>query len=144
MENRIRNIKNPQSHKVALYCRVASTHQADAKAIKVQLDTLRGFSKQQGYVVCAEYWDDGYSGNSLARPAFIEMQAAINADAVDTVIVRCVDRIARDFFLRESWLDKMRAQGVNIIAADGSHEPPPLASILARLVRGKTGMVKSV
>jgi len=144
MENRNNQIKNPQSCKVALYCRVASPNQADAGTVKVQLDALRDFSKRQGYAVCAEYYDDGYNGNTLARPAFMEMQTAIEAGMVDTVVVRCVDRIARDFILRETWLEKMRAQGVKIIAADGSHEVPPLASILAGLVRGKTGMIKSV
>ena len=144
MENRNNQIKTPQSYKAALYLRVANSHQLDDKAINNQRDMLRNFSMQQGYAVCAEYSDNGYSGNTLARPAFIEMQAAIEAGMVDTVVVRCVDRIARDFFLRETWLEKMRAQGVKIIAADGSHEVPPLASILAELVRGKTGMIKSI
>ena len=144
MENRIDQILRPQSHKAALYLRVANSHQLDDKAISNQRDMLRDFSTQQGYAVCAEYSDNGYSGNTLDRPAFMEMQAAINAGMMDTIVVRCVDRIARDFFLRETWLEKMRAQGVKIIAADGSHEVPPLASILAGLVRGKTGIIKSV
>jgi DNA invertase Pin-like site-specific DNA recombinase len=144
LENGINQNQKPQSYKAALYLRFGSSHQANDEVIKTQSDALHIFSKQQGYAVCAEYRDDGYGGNTLDRPAFMEMQAAIEAGTVDTVVVRNLDRIARNFFLRESWLDKMRAQGVKIIAADGSHELPPLASILAGLVRGKTGMLKTV
>ncbi|MCL2616163.1 MAG: recombinase family protein [Defluviitaleaceae bacterium] len=89
-----------QGSKVAIYCRVASTHHSDAGAIDIQLVKLRDFAVQQGFGKCREYLDNGYSGNNLNRPAFSKMEADINSGKVDTVIVRCIDRIARDMFLR--------------------------------------------
>ena len=124
----ISNLKSqsikPQERKAAIYCRVASSHPNDAGVIGVQLDRLRSFAKQHGYNVCMEYLDDGYSGNNLNRPAFIQMEADINSGKVDTVIVRCIDRIARDMLIREKWISDSKAKGISVIALDGSHEQP--------------------
>jgi len=114
-----------EKSKTAIYCRTASTHPNDFMAIWVQRDKLRAFAHEQGLPVIKEYTDDGFSGNNLNRPAFIEMEADIAAGKIDTIIVSCINRIARDVFLMEDWMSKARAMGVLIIALNGSHEPPP-------------------
>jgi predicted site-specific integrase-resolvase len=122
----------PQKVKAAIYCRVASTHSSDAGTINVQRDRLREFAKQQGFGACLEYLDNGYSGNNLNRPAFSKMEADIYAGKIDTVIVRCTDRIARDVFLMENWIADVRAKDVRLIALDGSHEFLPIMFVLSK------------
>ena len=57
------------------------------------------------------YSDDGFSGNNLDRPAFAEMEADMAAEKIDTIIVSCVDRIARDHFIREDLVAPARVDG---------------------------------
>ena len=115
--------KNRPKPKVAVYCRVASADQVDAHAIESQRESLNVFAKKQGFQVAAEYLDNGYSGNSLDRPGFSQMEAYIAEGKIDTIILRCIDRIARDHMLREGWMQKMRKRNIRFIALDGSHEP---------------------
>ena len=111
-----------KTNKAALYCRVASPSPEDARSIEIQRDTLRSFAERQGFAEYTEYLDNGYNGNNLDRPAFMQMEADIQAGKVDTVIVRSIDRIARDMFLCNKWVDSLGKRGVKLIAADGSHE----------------------
>ena len=116
------SVQNPKPIEVAMYMRVASSHQDDADAINIQRDTLRNFAKQQGYAVCMEYSDNGFSGLNLDRPAFAQMDADIKAGMIDTVIVRDISRIARNFLLADKWLTELESRGAKLIAADGSFE----------------------
>ena len=115
--------KNQSIPKVAIYCRVAGTNQTDTYAIESQRERLRIFANQQGIEVAAEYLDNGYGGNSLDRPGFSQMEADIAEGKIDTIILRCVDRIVRNHVIRESWMQKMKKKGIKFIALDGSHEP---------------------
>jgi len=124
-----------QERKAAIYCRVASSQPNDAGAIGIQLDKLRSFAKEHGYNVFMEYLDDGYSGNNLNRPAFTQMEADINSGKIDTVIVRCIDRIARDMLIREKWISDSNEKGISVIALDGSHEQPSFVEGLLELMQ---------
>ena len=117
----------PKASKTVIYCRTATTHPDDSMTIFLQRDRLRNFAIQQGYSICEEYLDGGYSGNNLVRPAFARMEEDIDAGKIDTIIVTCVDRIARDYFIMEDWLHKLELKGIRIIAIDGSHETLPLS-----------------
>jgi DNA invertase Pin-like site-specific DNA recombinase len=123
--------------KTAIYCRVASIHPNDVGTIDLQLNKLRDFAAQQGFEGCVEYLDNGYSGNNLCRPAFAQMEADINLGKIDTIIVSCISRIARDYSLMEDWIAKARAKGIHLIALDGSHDPPPAFLEIASLLKGR-------
>ena len=125
----------PQASKTALYCRVVSRHPNDVGAIQSQLDKLRDFAEQQGHTICKEYLDDGFSGNNLDRPAFAEMEVAINEGTIDTIIVRSLGHIARNFLLLEKWDEWRRRKGVQLIALDGSHEPTPFMKEIQKLIQ---------
>lgn len=136
------NAVKPKTGKAAIYCRTASKHPNDFMAILFQRDKVRAFALQQGYNVCEEYWDDGYSGNDLQRPSFLKMMDDISSGKVDTVIVNSADRIARNYFLLNDCLGNFKSQGVKLIAVDGSHAFMPLANNI-ELVRSMASMVKS-
>jgi len=142
LKNKVHEKYYLQPTKVALYCRTASTNSSDTGAIDIQLDRLRTFSNQHGYKVCAEYKDDGFIGNNLERPAFVQMQSDILSGKIDTVVVHNINRIARDYFLLEKCLRDFKSRGIKIIAADGSHEFISAGNLTIELVRSKTGMIK--
>ena len=97
----------------------APTNPDDARTVNVQLDKLRAFAARQGFGDCTEYLDDGYSGNNLNRPAFTQMEEDIALGKIDTIIVSCINRIARDYFLMENWIANAQTKGIRLIALDG-------------------------
>jgi DNA invertase Pin-like site-specific DNA recombinase len=118
----------------ALYSRVA---RADDFAMETQRGRLLDFAKQQGHEDCMEYSDNGFNGLSLERPAFAKMEADIIEGKISTVIVRCLDRISRDYVLTDKWVSWLGKRGVSIIALDGSHEVIPMARIFGEAIRSK-------
>ena len=123
----LKKMPEPKTGKTAIYCRTASTHLNDFQAISHQRDKVRAFAYKHGHDIFKIYTDDGYSGNEIGnRPAFAEMEADMAIGEIDTIIVSCVDRIARDHFIREDWLHQLELMGIRIIAVDGSHEASPL------------------
>src|SRR5215467_14044743 len=52
--------------KVAIYARVSTTDQD----CRMQLDELREFCQRRGWILCAEYIDEGWSGAKKDRPQF--------------------------------------------------------------------------
>ena len=117
----LNNTENKQASRVALYCRIASGSPIDADSIYLQRDALRTFAESQGLIVQKEYLDCGYSGLSLDRPMFTQMEADIDAGIIDTIVVRGIDRIARSYQLVSEWLVSLQARGVKLIASDDSH-----------------------
>ena len=124
--------KSPKNIKrAALYSRTASKHSDDDFAIEDQKQNLRNFALQMGFEDFTEYSDNGFGGLDLDRPAFRQMEADIKAGLVDSVVVRSVDRVARDFILTEEWLIGLEKQGVHILTMDGLFYPcTPLRSLI--------------
>jgi len=106
--------------KVAVYIRFANKTQ-DKDLIQYQRIVLRDFAKQHGFYNLAEYIDNGYVGNTLDRPAFLEMEADIKAGRVYAVIAKSIDRISRNAPLAETWLESLKEHDVKFLSADGFH-----------------------
>ena len=96
----------------AVYCRVAH---ADDTALDSQEQLLRRFAEEMGIENCMIYADNGYSGTNLNRPAFSEMNRAIQDRKIRAVIVKDHARIARNTFLVAEWLDNMEKLCVPVI-----------------------------
>ena len=121
--------------KVALYARVASSHPDDATYVEHQRDKLRNFAKQQGFEDYVEYWDVGYSGFDTNRPGFEKLNREIESGTISMVIVKCMDRISRDYHFTHDWQRKVESKGVAVLAIDGSHEPLPVAVAIQELFK---------
>ena len=65
------------------------------------------------------------------------MQTDIELGEIDTVIVSCINRIARDAFLLEEWRSYAKARGVRLIALEGFHEQPHFTKALAEFLHRK-------
>ena len=117
---------NQGNIKTALYCRTASVNPNDSMAIEAQLSKLRMFAEKQGFTKFAEYCDNGYNGLTLDRPAFVQLDADISAEKIDTIIVRSLDRVARNYMLADKWISNLKKRNVKIIAMDGSHDFPKI------------------
>src|SRR5947199_8773725 len=84
---------------VALYARVSSEQQNEARTIESQITDLRTRIAATGVDLPAalEFVDNGYSGASLIRPALERLRDVAAAGDIDQVYVHCPDRLARNY-----------------------------------------------
>ena len=93
---------------VAIYTRVSTEDQAkEGFSLDAQLDKLRSYCKARDWVIGGEYIDDGHSGRTMKRPAYIRMMDEM--DKWDTLLVIKMDRIHRNsknFMMMMEYLKK--------------------------------------
>ena len=82
--------------RAGVYARLSETYDA-AESVPTQLERGTGHATRRGWAVTATFKDDGFSGfKEITRDGFGELIAAIEAGAVDVVIVRDIDRLTRN------------------------------------------------
>ena len=82
----------------ALYIRLSKEDAAagESGSVKNQRSILRSYAQSKGITDTFEYIDDGFSGTSTERPAFLRLKKDIESGVVDTVIVKDLSRLARN------------------------------------------------
>ena len=101
---------------VAIYARVSSEQQSEAKTIESQLSDLRAHVKALGLVLPLEheFIDSGYSGSTLIRPALEQLRDVIAAGGSDRLYVHCPDRLARNYAHQVLLLEEFLHAGVEV------------------------------
>jgi site-specific DNA recombinase len=102
---------------VALYARVSSEQQAEAKTIASQLAEIRVRIAADGFDLThvLEFVDDGYSGSTVVRPALERLRDVAAAGGMDRLYVHCPDRFARNYAYQVLLLDELTQRGVEVI-----------------------------
>jgi len=101
---------------VAIYARVSSEQQSEAKTIESQLSDLRAHVKALGLVLPSEheFVDNGYSGSNLIRPALEQLRDVVAAGGIDRLYVHCPDRLARNYAHQVLLLEEFLRAGVEV------------------------------
>src|SRR6266581_5903744 len=82
--------------RAGVYARLSETYDA-AESVPTQIERGSLHATRRGWTVAATFKDDGFSGfKEITRDGFGELIAAIEAGAVDVVIVRDIDRLTRN------------------------------------------------
>ncbi|MGO8902028.1 MAG: recombinase family protein [Isosphaeraceae bacterium] len=83
----------------ALYARVSGDQQVESDTIASQLDLLDRRILRDGVTVPPElrFIDDGYSGETLLRPALERLRDTAAAGAIDRLYIENPDRLPRDY-----------------------------------------------
>jgi site-specific DNA recombinase len=102
---------------VALYARVSSDQQSEAKTIESQVADLRTRIATTGATLSAEleFIDNGYSGATLIRPALERLRDVAAAGGIDHLYVHCPDRLARNYAHQVLLLEEFLRAGVEVI-----------------------------
>src|SRR5437660_4590653 len=102
---------------VALYARVSSEQQSEAKTVESQVADLRAKIAAKGETLAAEqaFVDDGYSGATLIRPALERLRDVVAAGGIDQLYVHCPDRLARNYAHQVLLLEEFLHAGVEVI-----------------------------
>jgi site-specific DNA recombinase len=102
---------------VALYARVSSDQQNEARTIESQIADLRTRIAAAGVALQAglEFVDNGYSGATLIRPALERLRDVAAAGGIDQLYVHCPDRLARNYAHQVLLLEEFIQAGVEVI-----------------------------
>lgn len=97
---------------VAIYARVSS----DGQTTENQLRELRGVAERHSWRVVAEYVDNGISGakGREGRPQYDAMLKAAARREFDLIMAWSVDRLGRSMSHLVSFLEELRAKGVDL------------------------------
>jgi DNA invertase Pin-like site-specific DNA recombinase len=96
----IMNARQPEATKItALYERLSRDDElaGDSNSIINQKKMLEDYARQNGFKNPVHFTDDGWSGGGFDRPGWNRMIAGIDDGTIDTVIVKDMSRIGRDY-----------------------------------------------
>ena len=122
-----------QQAKVAVYARRSPEDKMNRQnnfrdggvtdSIESQLLELGQYAREQGFTSYREYYDDNISGTTFARPHFMEMLEDIQAGTVDTVIVKDLSRLGRDYIESGRYQETVFPElGVRLIAINDGYD----------------------
>jgi site-specific DNA recombinase len=109
----------PELIPAVIYARVSSEMQADAATpIASQIAELRTFAGQNGYKIIKEYVDEGISGRTDNRPAFLSLRAAAESGKAEfeSILVWKFDRLFRNTFTAVTFREMLRRKGIKLVS----------------------------
>lgn len=105
------------------YVRVSGRGQMDGDGPQRQRDAIEKFCAAINIDLAGIFTDGGVSGTveAMDRPQFTEMIGYIereDTEAVETIVVERLDRLARDLIVQEMLLAECRKRGIRVYAVD--------------------------
>jgi len=85
-------------YRAALYMRLSKDDgRGESLGIEGQRLLLENYAREKNIFVVDEYIDDGYSGTSYDRPDFLRMLDDVERGRINTVIVKDMSRLGRNY-----------------------------------------------
>lgn len=109
----------------ALYMRLSKEDEeaGESASILTQRQILCDYAARHGIDVYQEYVDDGYSGTNFERPAFQRMLRAIDAGAVNLILVKDLSRFGREHLGTGRYLEiEFPQKGVRVVGVSDAYD----------------------
>ncbi|OGN15130.1 MAG: hypothetical protein A3B99_01965 [Candidatus Yanofskybacteria bacterium RIFCSPHIGHO2_02_FULL_44_12b] len=100
---------------IAIYGRVSTSNQENEGTIETQLAAVKDFSKKNNYTIVQEYLDNGWSGDSIIRPALDQLRMDAKKKIWEGVLMYDPDRLARRYSYQELVMDELREAGIEVL-----------------------------
>lgn len=104
--------------KTAIYCRVSSKHQEKEKTIESQIAEIKRICKENNAEIVKEYIDNGFSGESLDRPALDQLRDDAKKGIWQCLYIHSSDRLGRDHIDQGLVLRELKKEGIQVIFKD--------------------------
>lgn len=101
--------------RIATYARVSTARQEEEQTIQTQLSIIKEEIERKGYQLVREYADEGWSGDTLARPGLDQLRADAKSGLFNAVLIYDPDRLARRYSYQELVMDELREAGIEVI-----------------------------
>lgn len=103
--------------RVAIYTRVSTDDQVEGTSLEHQRARCEQYvADRDGFALAESYVDGGESGSRASRPALDRMMAAVDAGAIDVVVVWKLDRLGRSVRHLENLLHELEDAGVAFVS----------------------------
>lgn len=103
--------------RVWIYARLSNDDDQEMNSLLNQQEICHGFAEQHGYIIVGQSSDDNVSGMKFNRRGLDELTAAVDADKIDTVIVKDLSRLGRHRTQTALFIDYLREHQVRVISA---------------------------
>jgi len=91
-----------------------------SNSIKNQQNLLQEYAERNSLTPYVHIFDDGYSGTGWNRPGWQKVIEEIEAGKVQTIVVKNLDRMGRDYLRVGLYMEMFREKGIRLIAvSDG-------------------------
>ena len=116
MANRNGSSKKSERLRAAIYARVSSKQQTEAKTIASQIEALKARVLSDGLRLETElsFIDEGFSGGTLLRPALERLRDQAAAGTFDRIYVHSPDRLSRSYPYQVLLVEELQRHGVEI------------------------------
>ena len=139
----------------ALYARLSKDdeQQGESLSIENQKRILETFARDNGFLNCRFFVDDGWSGANFQRPGFMEMMDCVESGEVKCVITKDLSRMGRNYLQVGMFTEiTFPKKGVRFIAindgvdsAQGDNDLTPLRNLFNEwMVRDTSRKIKAV
>jgi site-specific DNA recombinase len=108
-------IQEPKEKITAVYGRVSTARQEEENTIETQLGAVREYASKNNITVVKEYIDNGWSGDSLVRPALDQLRIDAKNNLWKAVLIYDPDRLARRYSYQELVMDELREAGIEVL-----------------------------
>jgi DNA invertase Pin-like site-specific DNA recombinase len=111
--------------KVIAYLRVSTDKQAEqGNGLDDQEAKIRAWAKAHGYKITGWFRDEGISGSNGidSREALPEALAVIRDGKAQGIVVKCLDRLARDLVIQETLLAEIRRLGAELFTTSAAEQ----------------------
>ncbi|MHA2043565.1 MAG: recombinase family protein [Planctomycetota bacterium] len=99
------------------YCRVSSIGQKKTGAgLDRQAKDIRIYAKKNNYRI-QKIYKEAFTGTESDRPVFEEMIADLLGNGIRTIIVECLDRLARDLAIQLQIIALLASKGITLMNA---------------------------
>jgi DNA invertase Pin-like site-specific DNA recombinase len=119
------NLMDRQNSKItALYSRLSKDDYltGESQSIANQKMLLEQFAEQNGFTNPRHFSDDGRSGVDFARPGWQDMIVDVEAGNVAVIIVKTIDRMARNYLEAGMYREMFKERGVRLISMQEGHD----------------------
>ncbi|HKD09865.1 MAG TPA: recombinase family protein [Bryobacteraceae bacterium] len=104
--------------KAFAYLRVSGKGQIEGDGFTRQRTAVKAYAAANDIKIAREFREEGVSGTieTMDRPAWAEMMAALHSNGVRTIIVEKLDRVARDLMVQEAAIADLRKYGFMLVS----------------------------
>ena len=145
--------------RASIYCRVSTDNQErEGTSLQTQLEKCLTYCQTKGYEVSYRF-SEAYSGLSLERPELDKLRELVRTEAVDILVVYCLDRLSRNATHGVILRDELDKHHVGLESVTEEIDKTPLGEAITylrgtfaqieaekikeRTVRGKRAKAKS-
>ena len=133
----------PKTPITALYARLSKDdeQQGESLSIENQKRILETYARDNGFLNCRFFVDDGWSGANFQRPGFMEMMDCVENGEVKCVITKDLSRMGRNYLQVGMFTEiTFPKKGVRFIAindsvdsAQGDNDLTPLKNLFKNI-----------